>query len=218
MQIAYDKRGRAHIIRIIPDQRHLRSIFSYLHISMKKIVFIALLFAFVLPVCAQTDSTKKNKKHFEFSFGQSLLFIGSSQLDSIRKNSSIVIPTSAILFLSELRPDKRLRIPLFLNLPTESKQFIVNGTLISEKASITFGTGLQVKAFEIKIDSRSKVEFEAGILASFIFRKSGTIVPAPVIAGRFKILRGEYFVMYMGASYSLGINAFGVLYGTGSIF
>jgi hypothetical protein len=180
-----------------------------------------LIFVLVLnfTVFAQkSDSLVKAKKHFELSFGQSLLFIGTSQLDSIRKNSSIVVPTSAILFLSELRPDKRLRIPLFLNLPTESKQFIVNGQLISEKASVTFGTGIQVKAFEVKIDSRSKVEFEAGVLASFIFKKSGTIVPAPVLAGRFKILRGEYFVMYLGASYSLGINAFGVLYGTGSVF
>ncbi len=186
---------------------------------MRKIVSVILVFIFLVHASsAQTDSTKKNKKHFELSFGQSILFIGSSRQDSIRKNSSIVVPTNAILFLSELRPDKRLRIPIFFNLPTESKQFIVNGQLISEKASVTFGTGLQVKAFQIKIDAKSRVEFEAGVLASFIFNKRNDIITAPVLAGRFKILRGEYFVMYLGASYSLGINAFGILYGTGSIF
>jgi hypothetical protein len=167
---------------------------------------------------AQTDTAKKEKKHFELSFGQSLLFIGNSQLDSIRKNSSIIIPTSAILFLAEFRPDKRFRIPVFFNLPTESKQYLVNGSIVSEKASITFGTGAQFKTFGFKIDDKSKIEFETGILASFVFRKSGTIVAAPVIAGRFKICRGEYFVMYLGCSYSVGINTFGVLYGTGSVF
>jgi hypothetical protein len=178
-----------------------------------------LVLAFSLSLNAQTDSLpKKKKQHFELSFGQSLLFIGSSQQDSIRKNSSIVIPTSAILFLCELRPAKRLRIPVFFNLPTETKQFLVNGQLVSEKASITFGTGLQVKCFQIKIDERSRIEFEAGVLASFIFNKRNDIITAPVIAGRLKICRGEYFVMYLGCSYSVGINAFGILYGTGSVF
>lgn len=186
---------------------------------MKKIILFSLaLLSILQPISAQNDSLKKEKKHFELSFGQSLLFIGTSQQDSIRKNSSIVVPTSAILFLSELRPNKRFRIPVFFNLPTESKQFIVNGQLISEKASVTFGTGLQVKAFQLKIDAKSKVEFEAGVLASFIFNKRNNIITAPVIAGRIKILRGEYFVMYLGASYSVGINAFGILYGTGSVF
>lgn len=186
---------------------------------MKNILFTFLVLAFFMSTTsAQSDSTKKIKKHFELSFGQTLLFIGTSQLDSIRKNSSIVVPTNAVLFLAELRPHKRMRIPLFLNVPTESKQFIVNGNLISEKASVTFGTGLQFKTFEVKLDSKSKIELELGVLASFIFRKNGAIVTAPVIAGRFKIMRGEYFVMYLGASYSVGINAFGVLYGTGSVF
>jgi hypothetical protein len=181
------------------------------------VALLALIFC-INTAQSQTDSIVKNKKHFELSFGQSLLFIGVSKQDSIRKNSSIVVPTSAILFLSELRPDKRIRIPIFFNLPTESKQFIVNGQLVSEKASVTFGTGLQVKIFQIKIDPKSRVEFEAGAMASFIFNKRNNIITAPVIAGRFKILRGEYFVMYLGASYSVGINALGILYGTGSAF
>lgn len=167
---------------------------------------------------AQSDSSKKAKKHFELSFGQSILFIDNSQLDSIRKNSSIVVPTNAILFLAELRPNKRLRIPIFFNLPTESKQFIVNGQLVSEKASITFGTGAQFKCFEVKLDDQSRIEFEAGVLASFIFNTRSDIIPAPIIAGRFRICRGEYFVMYLGCSYSVGINAFGILYGSGSVF
>ena len=152
------------------------------------------------------------------SFGQSLLFIPDAKLDSIRRQASIIVPTSAILFLAELRPTKKIRIPLFFNLPTGTKQYVVNGAIINEKASITFGTGIQFKLFEIKIDSRSKVEFEIGPLASFIFNKRNDIVVAPVLAGRFRIMQGDNFSMYLGCSYSMGIKALGILYGTGTVF
>jgi hypothetical protein len=166
----------------------------------------------------EPDSLKKKRKHFELSFGQSVLFISSSKQIDIRNESAIVVPTSSVLFLVGLRPHKIVRIPIFFNLPTESKQFLINGQLVNEKASPTFGTGLQFKLFQIKIDSKSKIDFEAGPLASFIFDKGGNIRIAPVAAGRIRIMRGENFVMYFGTSYSIGINALGLLYGTGTIF
>lgn len=183
-----------------------------------KYIIAVILTAIALASTAQSDSTKKRTKLFELSFGQSVLFIPRAKLDSIRKNSSIIVPTNAILFLAELRPTKKIRIPLFFNLPTETKQYIVNGELVNEKASVTFGTGVQFKLFHIKIDDRSKIEFEAGPLASFIFNKRNDIIVAPVLAGRFRIIQGEHFTMYLGCSYSMGIKALGILYGTGSVF
>lgn len=186
---------------------------------MKNKFMIAVLFvASSLMAMSQTDSTKKRSKIFELSFGQSVLFIPNARLDSIRKNSSIIVPTNAILFLAELRPTKKIRIPLFFNLPTETKQYIVNGEIINEKASVTFGTGVQFKLFHINIDQKSKIEVEVGPLASFIFNKRNDIVVAPVLAGRVRIIQGEHFTMYIGCSYSMGIKALGVLYGTGSVF
>ncbi len=185
----------------------------------QKIIFAILGLVFALqPLSAQTDSTKKKSKLFELSFGQSVLFIPNSQLDSIRKNSSIIVPTNAILFLAVLRPTKNIRVPLFFNLPTQTKQYIVNGEIINEKASVTFGTGVQFKLFHIHLDSRSRIEFEVGPLASFIFNKRNDIVVAPVLAGRFRIIQGDRFTMYLGCSYSMGIKALGILYGTGSVF
>lgn len=139
------------------------------------------------------NSTKKKSKFFKLSFGQSLLFIPNS-LNHIRKNSSIIVPTSAILFLAELRPNKNVRIPLFFNLPLETKQYLVNGELVNEKASVTFGTGVQFKVFQIKIDSNSRIEFEAGPLASFIFNKRNDIVLAPVLAIQNSTRRNFYNV------------------------
>ena len=168
---------------------------------------------------AQTiDTLKTVKHHFELSFGQSLLFISNKQLATIRNQASIIVPTSSFLFFVEFRPEKRLKIPMFFNLPTETKQYLVNGGLINEKASPTFGTGIEFKVFKIKIDERSVIDFEVGPLASFIFDSRNKIRIAPLVAGRFRIKRGENFIMYFGVSYSFGINALGLLYGTGTIF
>jgi len=167
---------------------------------MKSFVILSMLLCFsFVKSQSKLDSLKTKFRNFELSFG-------------------IVIPTSAILFSAEFRPDKFIRIPVFLNLATESKQFIVNGQLINEKASPTLGTGALFKAFQIKLDEKSKMEFEIGPLASFLFDTKNSIRVAPIIAGRIKILRGENFIMYIGTSYSFGINALGLLYGTGTSF
>lgn len=165
----------------------------------------------------QPDSTKKNQI-FEISFGQSLLFISQKKIIKILDNSAVVIPTSAILFFVEFRPQKKIKIPVFFNLPTESQQFLVNGQLVNERAAPTYGAGLEFKIFQIKISSESKLDFELGPLASFIMDKKESIRIVPIIAGRTRVMRGENFVMYIGGSYSFGINTFGILYGTGTIF
>lgn len=159
-----------------------------------------------------------NKKHFEFSIGQSLLFISHDQQTSFFKQSAIAVPTNAVLFFVEFRPDKKLRIPVFFNLPTETKQFLINYQVVYQRASPTLGSGIEYSLFSFGNDSLSSIDFEIGPLASLIFNKSNQVKIAPLIAGRFRIKRGKNFVMYVGVSYSFGINALGILYGTGTIF
>jgi hypothetical protein len=166
----------------------------------------------------ENDTIKKAKIHFEVSFGQSLLFISHTKQTNIVVNASVVIPTNAMLFFVELRPEKLIRIPIFFNLATESKQFLINGQLINEKAAPTLGTGATIKVFKSKIDHQSKIEFELGPLISCLINRKNSIQLAPVIAARLKIIRGENFIMYIGSSYSFGINALGLLYGTGTSF
>lgn len=187
---------------------------------LKKIISI-LFISFFLSSAAQnnnTDTIKKKKQFFELSFGHSILFISDSRAINIRNQAAIVVPTSSVLFFAELFPQKRLRVPVFFNLPLEAKQFIINGVLVNERASPTFGAGLELKLFHIKIDSRSKLDFEIGPLASFIADKNNVIRFAPIVAARLRLMRGDNFVMYFGGSYSFGINTMGILYGTGTIF
>ncbi len=163
------------------------------------------------------DFTNRHN-HFELSFGQNLLFISSSQQNQILTEESLVIPTSSVLFFSEFRPQKVLRIPVFLNIATESKQYLVNGELVNEKANPTVGTGLVFKLLDYKLDAKSKIEFETGALGSVIFDKKNKVRLAPILALRLKICRGENFVMYIGGNYSLGVKVYGLMYGTGTIF
>ena len=166
---------------------------------------------------AEEDTTDL-KSNFELSFGQNLLFISTSQQNEILQNESVVLATSSVLFFSEFRPRKVMRIPVFLNIATESKQFLVNGILVYEKASPTIGTGLVFKVMDFKIDKKSKIELEMGPLVSMIFNTSNSVRFAPILASRIKICRGENFVMYLGVNYSLGVKAFGLMYGTGTVF
>ena len=48
------------------------------------------------------------KQHFEFSFGQSLLFISNSKQVNIKNQAAVIIPTNAILFFAEFRPQKKI--------------------------------------------------------------------------------------------------------------
>ena len=162
--------------------------------------------------------TKIKKRLFELSFGQSKLFISNSKEIDIQQEQAVIVPTNAILFFAEFRPQKMLKIPIFFSLATGPKQFLVDSVLVSERASPTFGTGLQCRIFRKPFGEKSALEFEVGPLASFLLTQGGKLKFAPVIAGRFRFLKNEDFIMYLGSSYSIGINAFGLFYGTGYVF
>lgn len=166
------------------------------------------------------DTTKsvKKKQLFEMSFGQSKLFISNAKDSAINANEKVVVPTNAILFFAEFRPQKRLRVPVFFSLATGPKQFIVDGALVSERASPTFGTGVQCKVFRANFGQNSGIEMEVGPGVTCLFDKGGKIRMAPIAAGRFRFLKREDFIMYIGSSYSFGIRAFGLFYGTGYVF
>lgn len=176
------------------------------------------LFMSVSVLAQDTTAVKKKRQLFEMSFGQSKLFISNVRDSTINADAAIVVPTNAILLFAEFRPAKRLRIPVFFSLATGPKQFIVDGRLVSERASPTFGTGITCKVFRKNFGTNSGIELEAGPLASFLFNKGGEIQLAPVLAARFRFIKREDFIMYLGSSYSLGINAFGLFYGTGYVF
>ena len=191
-----------------------------------KLILICTTFIFSAKVSAQTnttDTTKPRKQLFELSFGSSMMFISNSDIQKIKDAAKLTIPTSTMLFFAEFRPQQKIRIPVFLNIPTESKQFIVTDTagkqsLVNEKASITIGTGFQYRPFQVTLYGDTKLEFEAGPLISAGFDNDKKLFVAPLVAGRLMVKKGSDFVMYFGGSYAFGVNSIGILYGTGTIF
>ncbi|MCU0433462.1 MAG: hypothetical protein MUC87_08420 [Bacteroidia bacterium] len=177
--------------------------------------------AFSQQTSVKNDTTKKEEKQgltFELSFGSSVLFIAGDKQNTIFQQGGVVVPTSALLFFAEFRPLKRMRIPVFFNLPTETKQFLVNGVIVNQKANITFGTGLEFKIAQFKISDQTRVDLEVGPLASCIVGSNWNFRFAPIATGRMRIVKNDSFAMYFGTSYSVGINVWGLIYGTGYIF
>lgn len=166
-------------------------------------------------LCQEEDSVATN---FELSFGQSTLFISNDRVTNIKNTFDVVIPTNSMLFFAEFRPFKRVKIPIVFNLPTESKQFLIDGKLISEKASPTIASGAEFKLFDFKIPFDAQVEMDIGTLGSVLFRSNNELAFAPLITNRVRIIKNKSFIMYLGASYSVGVNTWGMFYGTGYIF
>ena len=173
---------------------------------------------------AKSDSTQNKKGSlFELSFGQNVSFISAARQDSIRTKNNIVVPPNAILFFVELRPAKKLRVPFFLNLQAKREEFVLKNIMGADSTirlspSISYGTGLEYKLLSIPISKKSKVEFESGLLASFVVNKKQQLICGPVAAGRVRFLKNDDFVIYVGYNYALGINTWGLFYGTGYIF
>jgi len=183
-----------------------------------QITAFLILLTFSLNGLAQSDSTTAEKTYFEFSFGQSLLFIPDDKAAQILQSEAIVVPTSAILLFAEFRPLKKLRLPIYANLPTESKQFLVDSVLVNEKANTTVGFGIQYECFRVNISSKSRAEIEAGILSNMLVSRRNKFRLVPLIDARLRLVKEDNFVMYLGTSYSFGVNSWGLFYGTGFIF
>lgn len=183
-------------------------------------ISILVFFCFVANAQKENISKKDTAKNklLELSFGQSLLFISDSKVNDIHAEEAVVIPTSNILFFAEIRPLKKFRLPIYANIPTESKQFIVDSILVNEKANPDFGIGFQYLLGNIGIDYKTQVQFEGGVLANFIFPKKSQTRLSPVLAGRVRFIKQKDFVMYIGPTYAIGIQTWGLIFGTGYIF
>ncbi len=194
-------------------------------ISNLRVLTLCFALIFSIKTNAQTtaaDTSKPRKQFFELSFGSTMLFISNSDIQQIKDAAKLTIPTNTMLFFAEFRPQMKTRIPVFLNIPTESKQFIVTDSgkqsLVNEKASITLGTGFQYRPFQVTLYGDTKLEFEMGPLVSAGFDNDKKLFIAPLVAGRLMVKKGSDFVMYFGGSYAFGVNSIGILYGTGTIF
>jgi len=167
---------------------------------------------------AQEGDSTRTEKYFEVSFGQSVLFISESRQVEIIKAADVVVPTSAILFFTELRPDHKLKFPIYVNLPTENKRFLVEGVIIEEKARTTFGFGIQYRLTKFPLIGKTLMEIEAGPLSNIGLTLKDKLTILPIVAGRVKIINESNFVMYVGSTYSFGVASWGLLYGTGFTF
>jgi hypothetical protein len=173
---------------------------------------------FIILIALQNAKAQKDSSFVELSFGGSLLFISDTKLQSIQNKVSVIVPTNAALFYATFRPNKKLKIPVFGNIPYQTKQYIVNGQLVESKASPTLGTGVEFRTFKFNFLYNSEFEINAGPVASFLLTENNKIRFAPVLASRLRIVKGGDFSMYIGTSYSIGINSWGIFYGTGFVF
>jgi len=188
------------------------------YLKQKECISFCFFLLFILNIKGQENTSDSIPSNFELSFGQTTLFISHDYATKLKKDLNLIVPTNSMLFFAEFRPFKKIKIPVFFNLPTESKQFIENGILVSQRASSTLGSGLEYKLVDFKIPYNSKIELDFATLGSVLFRENKELVFAPLLTSRVKIIKDQDFIMYIGSSYSIGVDTWGLFYGTGYIF
>jgi len=167
---------------------------------------------------SRADSLKANPL-FELSFGQNLLFLSKSRQMTLLNKLDLVVPTTAVLFFAVFRPEKKWKVPVFFNLPVESTQFIQpDGSVRYQRAMPSFGSGIEFRLLKFDIREKIKFDMEAGPLLAFVTDFRNEFVPAPLITTRMRLRSDDNFVMYLGGSYTIGLDAFGLFYGTGFNF
>jgi hypothetical protein len=190
--------------------------------KFRKKAFFLLLFLCGMPCISKAQEKADSLKHnplFELSFGQNLLFLSKSRQTTILNSLDLVVPTSAVLFFAVFRPEKKWKLPVFFNLPTESTQFLQpNGTIRYQRSTPSFGSGIEFRLLKFDIREKIKFDMEAGPLLAFVTDFRNEFVPAPLITTRMRLRSDDNFVMYLGGSYTVGLDAFGLFYGTGFNF
>ena len=167
---------------------------------------------------SRADSLDRNPL-FELSFGQNLLFLSKSRQMTLLNKLDLVVPTTAVLFFAVFRPEKKWKVPVFFNLPVESTQFIQSdGSVRYQRATPSFGSGIEFRLLKFDIREKIKFDMEAGPLLAFVTDFRNEFVPAPLITTRMRLRSDDNFVMYLGGSYTIGLDAFGLYYGTGFNF
>jgi len=70
----------------------------------------------------------------------------------------------------------------------------------------------------VPISKASVAEWEMGALSNLLISKRNRFRIVPLLNGRIRLVKNNNFVMYLGTSYSFGVNSWGLFYGTGFLF
>ena len=155
----------------------------------------------------------------EFSFGSSLLFTEQPLWNQIQQqNENQVMPISSVLILGEYIFHNRWSWGNMLNIPTSTKRFVVDGSIVEEYSSPSIGTGITYKPIIKKIlDDRASFRLQVGALMGYAINNPDyTFFPIGVIRPSLSTPKG--FSMYVGTAFSAHVESFALVYGVSQLF
>ena len=164
---------------------------------------------------ASTRNHNQEDAKFEFSFGQSLMFISDSDRAEVLENNNLVIPTSSALLLAEMFLTENWNAFLVMNLPLASQKFIIDGQETHEKANPSFLIGPSWTAYRTSLAERAGVEYQLGALLGASLAENKETTPLAVLAARVNLISKQNSTLYIGYSKTFGVNAATILYGVG---
>ena len=155
----------------------------------------------------------------EFSFGSSLLFTEQPLWNQTQQqNENQVMPISSVLILGEYIFHTRWSWGNMINIPTSTKRFVVDGSIVEEYSSPSIGTGMTYKPIVKKIfDDRASFRLQVGALMGYAINNPDyNFFPIGVVRPSLSTPKG--FSMYVGTAFSAHIESFALVYGVSQLF
>jgi hypothetical protein len=184
---------------------------------------VLLTFAFLSMHTASANTPIKAGDEYnyqlEFSFGSSLLFTEQPLWNQTQqRNEYQVMPVSSVLILGEYIFHTRWSWGNMLNIPTSTKRFLVDGSIVEEYSSPSIGTGITYKPIVKKIfDDRASFRLQVGALIGYaINNPNHTFFPLAVVRPSLSTPKG--FSMYVGTAFSAHVQSIALVYGVSQLF
>jgi len=155
----------------------------------------------------------------EFSFGSSLIFTEQPLWNQTQhRNENQVMPISSVLILGEYIFHTRWSWGNMLNIPTSTKRFVVDGSIVEEYSSPSIGTGITYKPLVKKIfDDRASFRLQVGALIGYAINNPDyNFFPIGFVRPSLSTPKG--FSMYVGTAFSVQIQSIALVYGVSQLF
>jgi len=160
-----------------------------------------------------------DKPRFEFNFGSSQLYLFGDLEDASGAERRSVLPASAALLTGEYFFDDELHGLVGIHLPTSTRKRVDSLGRVQEDYVAPFlGVGPLWVPYAADFRTYARFSVQASLLCGPVLRSGWDILPAAVLGSRLHLVSKNGTTLFLGGSWTVGVQAFALLYGVGQRF
>jgi len=167
---------------------------------------------------AQGDRVLLDNPRFEFSFGSSQLYLFDDMENASSAESRSVLPAGAALLMAEYIYSENMHALFSFHLPTSTRKQVVDGKVEEDYVAPYLGVGPLWVPYVADFRTYARFSIQTSLLCGPVLRGGLDILPAAVLGSRFHLVSKNGTALYLGGSWTVGVQAFALVYGVGQRF